>query len=175
MKKILTAFVSLAIIVGVAGVAQAGIAPKPGRTTSAPPAFKAHPSARLMSSLQSGYRLSRQQLAALRFKPISGHQLALVKEQASHTTKSQAKTATVGQYYWYTANNAGYSWYDRYYSSWFYTNNNPSTYYRYIFDNWKTCMLTGGGCIDANAWTWFVKYDNYGAWSYSQTFGPMLC
>ena len=150
MKKILTAFVSLAIIVGVAGVAQAGIAPKPGRTTSAPPAFKAHPSARLMSALQS------------------------VKEQASHTTKSQAKTATVGQYYWYTANNAGYSWYDRYYSSWFYTNNNPSTYYRYIFDNWKTCMLTGGGCIDANAWTWFVQYDNYGAWSYSQTFGPML-
>lgn len=170
MKKILTTFASLAIMIGVVGMTQASAAAaSPLHTTSAPPAARVKADAKL-SFLKEDKRLDRQQLKALGLKPLSSQEVARI--HGLSRSNGTAKTAAVGSYYLYSWHNYLFSWADRYYSEYsYYYNSNESVYYYFYYDNWKTCTTTGSGCIDAHAYTYFY-YEYlyyYGTW---YSYGP---
>lgn len=166
MKKFFLTIAGLLTMVSLMGIMQVGAAAaKPGQSThsSAAPSAQTRQAdlAKLGGKLANGNkRLSATQLMGLGLKPASRQDVArLNRMQRANRT---AKTAAVGTYYWYTWHNALFSWSDRYLISWFYYSSN---YFGYIVvDNWKTCTLSGTGCIDAHAYTYFYYYYYYGTW-----------
>ena len=178
MKKILTTFVSVAMMIGLVAAAQASAASSPGRTTSAPPVAKPSRPAAKLSVLENHKRLDRQQLKALGLKPLSGHQLAVVKQLGPRRRATSGPrphmSAPISDYTWH---NSGFSWADKYYSDYtYYYNSNLSYYYYYYYDNWKTCTTSGTGCLSAHAYTYYYYEDlyYYGTWYYYYygTYGP---
>ena len=165
MRKILIAFASLAVMVGLVGSAEAGTSVlAKSQTTHAPSITRALMNAKL-AKIEHSKRLTRGQLRALGLKPVSRQQAAALNRlRSASTSKGEAKAATAGCTYWYTWHNAGNSWVDRYYCGPYYSY--PWYPYYYLYDNFKTCTYAGGSCIAANAYTYYYYgyYYPYQTW-----------
>lgn len=167
MKKHFLTLASLMMMIGLIGATQVGAAAaKPsGQTTHATHAVRIPAK---FAELNSGKRLSAHELKALGLKPVSHKQAARIN-RLRHKTNGRAKAAEVGSTYWYTWQNAGFSWVDTYYDYDYYS----SDYSWFItYDNYKTCDLSGYNCIDAHAYvvTYYLYY--YGAEYVYGPYGP---